>query len=89
MGSVHSIHTRAPLNVQLHVQEVVDPVHYAYSHLLEHSGDLIDIASHTATREQAVEIAVYADYLVTRCELLKHLAARRIERLNEDAHEPQ
>lgn len=61
----------------------VDAVNDAYSGLLEHSGDLIDVAMHTTDPQQAAVIIHLAQAMAERLGVVKYLALTRLQKLKE------
>lgn len=67
------------------LRDAIDPIAYAYSRLLEHTGDLMDLAMHEATEEQAAILVHLAQGMAERCLVVRQLAERRLLALK-DAH---
>ena len=56
----------------------IDPVGHAYARLIEHSGDLMDVAMHTDSPEQAAVLSVLAEAMRERFGVVKFLALQRL-----------
>lgn len=78
-----AIATFAPRPTPVNLSEVIDPVGFAYTHLLEHSGDLMDVAMKTTDKREAAVLVALAQGMAERMDVVKDLALQRLQKLNE------
>lgn len=67
----------------IRVADAMEPIQFAYSGLIEHTGDLMDLAIHgEMTAEHTAIVLHLAQAMSERCLVLREIAEHRLERLS-------